>query len=99
MKKFWMRLAIYLASMVGIAWMNNAVLLHFNPLEFYYTPTGMLLTAVVGCVETLIIWPASKQTIQHWLLPALKDGFAEEAKEIIVEELRTDPIVTEFTDD
>ena len=99
MKKFWFRMAVYLVSMVAVAWSNNAALLHFHPLAYYYTPMGMLLTAVVCCAETFVIWPVSKILFQHWILPSLKEGLEGEKKEIMFEELSKEPIVTEFEDD
>lgn len=99
MKKFWTRLVIYLASMVGISWISSTVLLHFHPLEYYYTPMGMLITAIAGCVKAIIVWPASKYAIQHWLLPSLREGLEGEKKEIIFEELSKEQVVTEFVDD
>lgn len=99
MKKFWLRLVIYLASMVGIAWITSAVLLHFHPLEYYYTPMGMLITTIVSCVKAIIVWPASKYTFQHWLLPSLREGLEKEEKEVMFEELSIKHIDTEFVDD
>lgn len=85
MKKFWIRLAIYLAAMVGLAWVNNAVMLHFHDLAYYYTPSGMLLNAVVTLAEALIVWPISELVISKWVLSALKEGLKEEKESIITE--------------
>ncbi len=95
MRKFWFRLAVYLVSMVAVAWSNNAALLHFHPLAYYYTPMGMLLTAVVCCAETAVVLPVSKILFQHWIIPALSESLDKEA----VVNHGKDPIVTEFTDD
>lgn len=72
MKKFWVLLGIYLAAMVGIAWGNYAVLTHFHPLEYYYTPAGALLNMAVSSVECMIAWPISKWYIVKVLLPSIK---------------------------
>ena len=89
MKKFYIRLAVYLAAVVAVAWGNNAVLLHFHPLEYYYTPTGILLTTAVAVVEALIMWPTGSWLFDHWIIPAHKEGIAE----------KMESIVTEFKDD
>lgn len=89
MKKFYIRLAVYFAAMVAVAWGNNAVLLHFHPLEYYYTPTGILLTSAVMAVEALTLWPAGGWLFDHWIIPAQKEGLEEEMESI----------VTEFKDD
>ena len=85
MKKFWIRLAIYLAAMVGLAWVNNAVMLHFHDLAYYYTPSGMLLNAAVTFVEALIIWPITQLVLTRWVLASLHEGLEEEKESIITE--------------
>lgn len=78
MKKFWIRFAIYLAAMVGIAWLNNAALLHFHPLAYYYTPAGMMLAAGVTSIKALIVWPLSAWYLKEILAPAAKEGLKNE---------------------
>lgn len=95
MKKLWIRLAIFMAAMLGIAWANYAVLLHFHPLEYYYTPAGMLINAIVTCVESALLWPISHTVLTNWVLPAISEGLEEETKKIVNEE----SIITEFKDD
>lgn len=60
MKKTWkiwiLSYATYLVP-VALAIINNVVLLNLHPLEYYYTPTGMLLTAVVMLIESPLILP------------------------------------------
>lgn len=85
MKKFCIRLAVYFAAMVAVAWGNNAVLLHFHPLEYYYTPTGILLTSAVMAVEALTLWPAGGWLFDHWIIPAQKEGLTKEGESIISE--------------
>lgn len=85
MKKFWFRLAAYFAGMIAVAWGNNAVLLHFHPLEYYYTPSGLLLTTVVTGIEAIILWPCSTWLLEHWVLPAEKEGLEKEKEAIITE--------------
>lgn len=77
MKKFYIRMAVYLAAVVAVAWGNNAVLLHFHPLEYYYTPTGILLTTAVAVAEALIMWPIGSWLFDHWIVPALEEGLEE----------------------
>lgn len=77
MKKFYIRMVVYLAAVVAVAWGNNVVLLHFHPLEFYYTPTGILLTSAVMVVEALTLWPAGSWLFDHWIIPARKEGLEE----------------------
>jgi len=86
MKKFWIRLAVYMAGVVAVAWGNNAVLLHFHPLEYYYTPAGMLITAVVCCVEAVTLWPFGSWLMDHWVVPTLHEG----QKESIITEFKED---------
>ena len=57
MKKFLIRVAIAVAGMVGVSVANNVILLKIHPLEFYYTPTGLMITAIVTGVEMLILYP------------------------------------------
>ena len=85
MKKFYIRLAVYVVVMVAVAWINNAVLLHFHPLEFYYTPTGILLTSAVLAVEALTLWPAGGWLFDHWIIPAEMEGLKEEKESIATE--------------
>jgi len=89
MKKFWFRLAVYMLAVLAVAWGNNAVLLHFHPLEFYYTPTGILLTSAVMAVEALTLWPAGNWLFDRWIIPAEMEGLEEE-KESIVTEFKED---------
>lgn len=79
MRKFWVRLAVYLGSLVAIAWLNNAVMLHFHPLEYYYTPSGMLLNLAVCVTEALIVWPLSRVYMKRILIPSLNEGLEKEA--------------------
>lgn len=44
-----------MATFVGIALINNVVLLRIHPLAYYYTPRGILLTASVMLVESPIV--------------------------------------------
>ena len=57
MKKLLIRLAIIVAGLIGISVANNAVMLKIHPLEFYYTPTGLLISAVVMGLEMMILYP------------------------------------------
>lgn len=57
MKKFLIRITIAVAGLIGISVANNVVLLKIHPLEFYYTPTGLMITAIVTGVEMLILYP------------------------------------------
>lgn len=57
MKKFLIRVAIAIAGLVGVSVANNVILLKIHPLEFYYTPTGLMITAIVTGVEMLILYP------------------------------------------
>ena len=77
MKKFWFRLAVYFMAVLTVAWGNNAVLLHFHPLEYYYTPTGILLTTAVAIAEALVLLPAGNWAFDHWIIPAQKEGLEE----------------------
>jgi hypothetical protein len=88
MKKFWFRLVVELITLVGIAWLNNAVLLHFHPLEYYYTPSGILLTAVTMTAEAVILWPLTIHYLQRWVLQGLEEGVSE--KESIETEFKED---------
>ena len=54
MKKVLIRLAIIIAGLIGISVANNVVMLKIHPLEFYYTPTGLLISAVVMGLEMMI---------------------------------------------
>ena len=85
MKKFWFRLAVYLMAVLAVAWGNNAVLLHFHPLEYYYTPTGILLTTAVAIAEAVILLPAGNWAFDNWIIPAQKEGLAKEEESIISE--------------
>ena len=84
MKKFWIRLAL-MAALIGIAWANYVVLLHFHPLEYYYTPAGMLITTIVTGVETLTVWPIYCKIMNHWLIPTEEKSLDEEKESIIAE--------------
>lgn len=77
MKKFWFRLCLYLGAMLAVAWGNNAVLLHFHPLEYYYTPTGILLTSAVAFAEAVVLLPIGNWVFDHWIIPAQKEGLEE----------------------
>lgn len=57
MKKFIARLFAMLIGMVGITVANNVVMLKIHPLEFYYTPTGLMISAIVMGIEMLILYP------------------------------------------
>lgn len=57
MKKFLIRIAIAIMGLVGISVANNVILLKIHPLEFYYTPTGLMITAIVTGIEMLILFP------------------------------------------
>lgn len=57
MKKFLIRVAIAIAGLIGISVANNVILLKIHPLEFYYTPTGLMITAIVTGVEMLVLYP------------------------------------------
>jgi len=85
MKKFWLRLAVYFAGMITVAWANNAVLLHLHPLEYYYTPSGLLITTAVIGVECIVLWPWYSLLLERWVLPAMKEGLNEEKEGIIAE--------------
>lgn len=85
MYKFWTRLAIYLGSLVSIAWANYAVMLHFHPLAYYYTPKGMLLSAGIAVAQALIIWPLSQVYLTRRVLPALYEGMEEKTTKVVRE--------------
>lgn len=85
MKKFWVRLAVYLGSLVAIAWLNNAVMLHLHPLEYYYTPSGMLLNMAVCVTEALIICPMSYVYMKRILIPSLNEGLEKKAADVAKE--------------
>lgn len=85
MKKFWFRLAIWAAGLIAVAWGNNAVLLHLHPLEYYYTPSGLLLTTAVVGVELIVLWPCYSWLADHWVFPAAKEGLEKEKEAIITE--------------
>lgn len=74
MKRFWIHLTIFLGSAVGIAVLNNVVLLRLHPLAYYYTPAGMLLSMAVQAVELLISWPLRKRYWNRIILPAWNEG-------------------------
>lgn len=57
MKKVLIRLAIIIAGLIGISVANNVVMLKIHPLEFYYTPTGLMISAVVMGLEMMILYP------------------------------------------
>ena len=78
MKKFWILLGAWLASMVAVAWINNFVLLRIHPLAYYYTPTGMAMSITIGVIESLIIWPLSHWYGKNVMIPALKKGVEKE---------------------
>lgn len=85
MKKFWIRLAAYFGGLLALAWIYNAVLLHLHPLEYYYTRTGLLLSAGVTVAEVLILYPLYGYILEHWVLPAALEGLYEEKEGIITE--------------
>lgn len=85
MKKFWFRLAVWFAGLITVAWGNNAVLLHFHPLEYYYTPSGLLLTTAVIAVEAIVLWPLYGKIYEKWVAAALNEGLEEEKESIITE--------------
>ena len=85
MKKFWFRLAIMLVGFCGITVANNVVLLNLHPLAYYYTPSGLMLNAIVMTVEAAILWPVSGWYCRKYLLSALSDGATDEIKEIVTE--------------
>ena len=80
-----MRLAVYLGSLVSIAWANYAVMLHFHPLAYYYTPRGMLLSAGIAVAQALIIWPLSQVYLKRRILPALYEGMEEQTTKVVKE--------------
>lgn len=84
MKKFWIKLWIGLLAMVGIAVANNVVLLKLHPLSYYYTPAGMLITAIVSAVESAILWPTTSWYINKFLVKSLH----EEMTDSIISELK-----------
>lgn len=57
MKKVLIRLVIIVAGLIGISVANNVVMLKIHPLEFYYTPTGLMISAVVMGLEMMILYP------------------------------------------
>jgi len=85
MKKFWFRLAVWFAGLIAVAWGNNAVLLHFHSLEYYYTPSGLLLTTAVIAVEAIVLWPLYGKIYENWVSAALHEGLEEEKEGIITE--------------
>ena len=86
MKKFYIRMAVYLAAVLAVAWGNNAVLLHFHPLEFYYTPTGILLTTAVAIAEAVVLMPIGNWAFDHWIIPARKEGLEESIETVFKED-------------
>lgn len=76
MKKFILMLTVWVVAMISVAFANNVILLQYHPLEYYYTPAGLMLTATVVGVECLILWPAS-----GWYWKKFLDGTIQEEKE------------------
>ncbi len=77
MKKILFRFTMYMATLVAIAWGNNAALLHFHPLEYYYTLPGILLTAAVAIVEAMVLTPIGTYVFNHWVMQPLKESVAK----------------------
>ena len=78
MKKFMFRYAILLLGLIGVSVINNVVMLRFKPLAFYYTPTGLMISAIVMGLESLILHPAVMWYIQKFIVTA---GVKEENDE------------------
>lgn len=88
MKKFQIKFVLWTIGLVAVAWANYAVLTHFHPLDYYYTPAGVLLSAVVSSVEALILMPLS---IKVWATDSKTDKDENLA--------RKESIISEFKDD
>lgn len=67
MKKLMIRFAILMAGVVGISIVNNVIMLKIHPLEFYYTPTGLMISIIVMSVESIILWPTVMWYVQKFL--------------------------------
>lgn len=78
MKKLIAKWIIWMLAMVGVAVANNVILLKFHPLEFYYTPTGLTITAIVTGVEALFLYPISWWYIKKFLLVWPEESTEEE---------------------
>lgn len=68
MKKTIIMIIVMVAALIGIAIANNAVLLGVHPLEYYYTPRGMLLTSVVCGLEFLAPIPVIGWYVKKFFL-------------------------------
>ena len=108
MKKFWIRLIAYLGALTGLAWANNAVMLHFHPLAYYYTPTGLAISITVAVVEALIVYPICGWYLDKILVPALNEGVEKKKTEVIKESYEAcssayrnykDVVIAEFKSD
>lgn len=71
MKKFMFRFVILLAGLVGISIVNNVIMLKIHPLEFYYTPTGLMISMIVMAIEMLVLWPTVTWYVRKFLTVAI----------------------------
>lgn len=78
MKKIIRNVIIWVLGMVGVAIANNVVLLKYHPLEFYYTPKGLMVTAIVMGVECLMLYPLSWWYAKKFLCVESEESTEEE---------------------
>lgn len=79
MKKLMVKYVIFLLGLIGIAIVNNVVMLKFHPLEFYYTPTGMLISIIVMGIESLFLFPACWWYIKKYILVMPEESTKKES--------------------
>ena len=71
MKKFILRFGILLAGLIGISIVNNVIMLKIHPLEFYYTPTGLMISMIAMGIESLILYPTVTWYVRKFLVVAI----------------------------
>lgn len=54
------KLLVLCAAIVAVTIANNVVLLRLHPLEYYYTPAGLMITTIVMAVEGCVALAAMK---------------------------------------
>jgi len=79
MKKLLIRYALFLLGLIGIGVVNNVVMLRFHPLEFYYTPTGLLISTIAFGIESLFLFPACWWYIKKYILVTPEESTKKES--------------------
>lgn len=78
MKKIIIYISILLGILFGVEALNAKMLLSINPITYYYTFKGAMLTTAICCVEALILYEPVRWLVDVKLNEAIKNFRNEE---------------------